>query len=250
MPPDHSCKSKLYEKAQSLLGLPTGDIFNVLDFGCGCGEFLGSLEANINKDSTLIGIDSDATSLSKAKSSFPSVDFRQDNFVDSLDFEDSLFDVVVTIDTIECIPDKSALLKEIHRVLKPGGQVLALHWDWDTQIYNVASKDLARRAVAAFSDWKQSWMECADGQMGRKLWGLFEGSGLFQGKSDTFSLIETDYQPGRYGYDRAQDLAVLVDEGGFDPSDYQNFCKELSESYASGQYHYTLTSFIYHGRRK
>lgn len=147
------------------------------------------------------------------------------------------------------INNKEALVSEIHRVLKPGGRVLAMHWDWDTQTYNIPTRELARMAVRAFSDWKQPWMDEADGQMGRKLWGLFEGNGKFHGNPDSFCLIETEYEAGQYGYDRAFDLSELVERGGFNRDDYQQFLCELSESSERGEYFYSVTSFIYHGWR-
>jgi hypothetical protein len=48
-------------------------------------------------------------------------------------------------------------------------------------------------------------METADGQMGRKLWELFQGSGMFVGCLELFSLIEREYRKGKYGHDRLRD---------------------------------------------
>lgn len=124
-----------------------------------------------------------------------------------------------------------------------------MHWDWDTQTYNIPTRELARKAVTAFSDWKQPWMDEADGQMGRKLWGLFEGSGKFHGSPDAFCLIETEYEPGRYGYDRVQDLAGAVENGWLDEREYSQFRRELSTITERKEYSYSVTSFIYHGRR-
>ncbi len=244
-----SDKAQLFDKARSLLNLPEGHTCHVLDFGCGKGELLGRLSETMHDGSRLVGVDAMERAIVQARDDFPTVEFICDKFVDRLCFNDSSFDAVVTIDAIECVPDKAALLKEIHRILKPRGKIVAMHWDWDTQTYNIQSKELARRAVQAFSDWKQPWMEDADGQMGRKLWGLFEGSNLFRGRSDTYCLVETEYCPGKYGFDRARDLSGLVERGGFDSVDYESFCKELSDSSAKGQYHYTVTSFIYCGTR-
>ena len=53
------------------------------------------------------------------------------------------------------------------------------HWDWDTQVYFSENKTIVRKFVAAFADWQQGWMDACDGQMGRKLWGLFGRLGTF-----------------------------------------------------------------------
>jgi SAM-dependent methyltransferase len=51
-----------------------------------------------------------------------------------LPFPDGTFDVVALLDTLEHIPDEFGVLREIHRVLKPGGRLVvtvpALMWLW------------------------------------------------------------------------------------------------------------------------
>jgi SAM-dependent methyltransferase len=242
-------KTVLFEKAAGILDIASDSDHQVLDFGCGKGELLGALSGRIGTKSRLVGYDAMEKSIAIAQARYPNAEFICERFAEELPFPDASFDVFVTIDTLECIKNKEALLAEIHRVLKPGGEILAMHWDWDTQTYNISTRELARKAVRAFSDWKQPWMDEADGQMGRKLWGLFEGSGKFHGSPDAFCLIETEYEAGQYGYDRAQDLSGLVENGEFDEGEYKQFRRELSESRQRGEYFYSVTSFIYHGRR-
>lgn len=242
-------KTRLFEKVLALLQLNRNTDYHVLDFGCGRGEYLELLSQSVGKRSRLVGYDPMEKALAIAGANCPTAEFIRERFVHLFPFPDASFDLVVTIDTIECLQRKDALIDEIHRILKPGGQILASHWDWDTQIYNIPNLELARKAVRAFSDWKQPWMDEADGQMGRKLWGLFEGSGTFHGSPDSFCLIETEYTTGEYGFDRAQDLSVLVETGGFDRGEYEQFCQELVESNRRGHYLYRLTAFMYHGRR-
>lgn len=242
-------KTPLFRKALGILDLAQDGCYQVLDFGCGKGEFLGLLSSLVGKNSRLVGYDAMENSIATARASYPAAEFICGRFVHELPFPDGSFDRLVTIDTIECIKNKEALINEVHRVLKPGGEVLAAHWDWDTQTYNIPNRELARKAVWAFSDWKQPWMDEADGQMGRKLWGLFEGTGKFHGSSDAICLVETEYEAGRYGYDRVHDLSRLVEISGFNRGEYEQFCRDLSESRARGEYFYSITSFIYHGRR-
>ncbi len=46
----------------------------------------------------------------------------------SLPFPPESFDIVFSKDSIVHIPDKHALMREVHRVLKPGGQFVASDW--------------------------------------------------------------------------------------------------------------------------
>jgi len=242
-------KEQLNKKILLLLDLKPTRKYDILDFGCGSGEILGGIHNISLNGSNIIGIDSSEKVIEQAKNSYPSVDFRHEKFVDAFKFPDASFDIVISVDTLECIPNKTALISEIHRVLKKDGKVLIAHWDWDTQVYYSEHKEIIRKFVAEFSEWQQDWMDASDGQMGRKLWGLFQGSGLFKGVIKTFSLIETEYKPGKYGYDRLHDLAGLVNQGRLDRSEYKMILDEMKTLHEKGKYFYSLNSYIYIGRK-
>ncbi len=240
-------KDALYEEIVSLLSLDFAQNYNVLDIGCGGGDFLGTLSDTIGSKSMLVGIDEMDDQIISAKERYPGIGFHHEKFIDSLCYEDNSFDIVVSIDTMECVPDKTALLEEIYRILRPGGKVLFAHWDWDTQVYNSEHKACIRKFVAEFSDWQQDWMETCDGQMGRQLWGLFEGSGIYRGKISSFTLLETEYRKGKYGYDRLQDLVGLVEVGSIETAEYEMVCSEMQDLADRKQYFYSLNSYIYIG---
>ncbi len=180
--------NSVFEHVLSMLNLSPDCVHSILDFGCGPGDFLGLVSKNAGAKAKLFGIDASDHFIRAAKEKYSNIEFVCEKIDDKLDFPDAAFDRIVTIDVMECIRNKGALINEFHRILKPGGKVLAAHWDWDTMLYNTENKQIERKAVAAFSGWKQPWMDQCDGQMGRKLWGLFEGSGKFRGKPDSFNL--------------------------------------------------------------
>jgi ubiquinone/menaquinone biosynthesis C-methylase UbiE len=192
-------KKPLFEYALSKLDISQNGTYAILDFGCGMGDFLGIISKRVNAESKLVGIDAMERFIKEANSRYPGISFICQKFDGKLDFPDDSFDIIVTIDVVECIGDKAALLNEFYRVLKPRGKILAAHWDWDTMVYSSDNKEIARKAISSFSDWKQPWMDNCDGQMGRKLWSLFEGSKKFRGIPASFNLMETTYEKGKYG---------------------------------------------------
>lgn len=230
-----------------MLSLSKEAKYDIMDFGCGTGELLGNISTLIGNDSNLIGFESDEKSVEEGRRKYPQVIFQNDEFIKNLEFPDTKFDIIISVDTLECVPDKSALINEFHRILKNDGRVLIAHWDWDTQVYNSENKNLMRKIVASFSDWQQGWMDACDGQMGRKLWGLFQGSGMFKGQIEIFPLIETEFKAGRYGYDRLQDLYWLVRKGELDATEHRLIVDEMSDLYKQGKYFYNLNSYIYLG---
>ncbi len=242
-------KDSLFGKILSLLDLESRKRYDVLDIGCGQGDLLGRISASVTPESTLVGIDAMQKPIVHARESYPRIDFHQEKFVDSLSFPDAAFDIVLSVDTLECISDKKALVAEVARVLRPTGTIIFAHWDWDTQVYNSEYKESVRRLVTAFSDWKQDWMDASDGQMGRRLWGLFEGSGMFTGAMESFTLLETKYEEGQYGFDRLQDLGGLVKSGTIDATEYVMIHREMKALAERNEYFYSVNSYIYTGRK-
>lgn len=167
-------KQLLLDKLTGIIGAAAAKPHRILDFGCGAGHLLDAFSEVLHPGSELIGIDSIAELIQSAQIHYPHINFVHQKFIESLPFPEHSFDYVMSVDTIECIPNKSVLVQEFHRVLRPGGHVLVSHWDWDTQLFNSAHRPLLRKLITAFSDWKQDWMDDCDGLMGRKLWATFE----------------------------------------------------------------------------
>jgi SAM-dependent methyltransferase len=90
----------------------------VLDIGCGDGHFASIAYDQLPID---VGIDVMARDLPEAKNR-PGV-YREVMFASAteLPFADASFNTVVSNCVIEHIPDNDAVLREISRVLKPGG---------------------------------------------------------------------------------------------------------------------------------
>lgn len=108
------------------LGLSAGD--RILDVGCGEGRH--ALGAYLFEDVVSIGVDHCATDIETAKEKcrpFLQPDNRRKSLelqvadALALPFAAGSFDRVICSEVLEHIPDYVAALKEIHRVLKPGG---------------------------------------------------------------------------------------------------------------------------------
>lgn len=103
----------------------------VLDVGCGTGETLSSLRSRYPK-AKLNGIDYSPLAVKFAKSRGLK-NIRKGDAL-SLPYADASFDAVLLLDVIEHFEKDLKLLKEIKRVLKPGGSLIitapALSFIW------------------------------------------------------------------------------------------------------------------------
>lgn len=95
-----------------------------LDFGCGIGRLSKALAKHFNR---VYGIDISPTMLENAKEIHqrnPKISFIQNNQHDLAGFQTDKFDLVISLITLQHIPDKEMIkqfLNEFIRVLKPNG---------------------------------------------------------------------------------------------------------------------------------
>lgn len=99
----------------------------VVDIGCGAG--IDSLIAAkmVAPNGEVIGIDMTPAMLEKARKSaqeggFSNVEFKK-AFAEELPIPDEWADVVISNGVLNLMPDKPAALREMARVLKPGGRL-------------------------------------------------------------------------------------------------------------------------------
>jgi ubiquinone/menaquinone biosynthesis C-methylase UbiE len=113
---------ELHERGE-LAGIPTDGL--ILDAGIGTGALSAAL-TNRLPASRIVGVDVSPAMLSQAQKHIPQlIDARQASITD-LPFPDAHFDYVITAHVLEHLPDATAGLNEMMRVLKPGRPFLVL----------------------------------------------------------------------------------------------------------------------------
>lgn len=102
--------------------LPLCDGKDVLDLGCGVG-YGTALLAERARRAVGIDLDPDAIAYARRRYGATNVEYREDDAL-ALGLVDGSFDVVCSFETIEHVADRDALLREVRRVLRPGGSFL------------------------------------------------------------------------------------------------------------------------------
>ncbi|KHE72149.1 demethylmenaquinone methyltransferase [Halobacillus sp. BBL2006] len=101
-----------------------------LDVCCGTGDWTMTLAEAVGPKGKVIGLDFSVNMLSvgikkKMASHIKQVEFEHGNAM-QLPFEDNRFDYVTIGFGLRNVPDYLQVLKEMHRVVKPGGKVVCL----------------------------------------------------------------------------------------------------------------------------
>lgn len=117
----------------------------VLDLACGTGEFERLLLQD-NPDQLITGIDISEQMLAIAHQKlkpYPNVSLQLATASD-LPFADRSFDVIVSANSFHYFDNPELALKEMKRVVKPGGRVVILDWCKDYLVCRVCDALLQR----------------------------------------------------------------------------------------------------------
>ena len=221
----------------------------VADLGCRDAGFLvGLQQAFPDKIHQAIGVDITDKGFKDVKYKKP-IKLKTMDCSKKLDFENNTFDFIFSADMFECVSDKDFLVKEIHRILKPGGVVICVNCDWDSIVYNGENKDLISKAIHAYAATKQPWMDDLDDWIGRRMYGFFNKSKLFKSSVCVHNVVETEYKEGTFGYDLSLDIAWLHKEntGALTKEEYDEFIDNLKTAQQDVTYIFSKPYYIYKG---
>ena len=99
----------------------------VLDIGCGAGFDSLIAARQVGKTGRVISVDMTPAMLEKAaagaqEAGIAKIEFRK-GLAEALPVDEASIDVVISNGVINLCPDKMAVMREVNRVLKPGGRI-------------------------------------------------------------------------------------------------------------------------------
>lgn len=100
----------------------------ILDVACGTGVLAREATDRVGTSGSVVGLDADAGMLAVAERLAPTGEWHQGT-AEALPFADASFDVVMSQFGLMFFSDRSQALREMCRVLKPGGTLAVAVWD-------------------------------------------------------------------------------------------------------------------------
>jgi SAM-dependent methyltransferase len=182
------------QRADTLRRLNVESGEHVLDVGSGPGFLAQAIADRTGPSGKVVGVDSSDQMITRAsaRNDRPWLSYRLADAT-SLPFEASSFDVVVSTQVAEYVPDIEAFCSEVVRVMRPGGRGLILATDWDAVCWHSSDAERMDRVLNAFAP------HCADSRLPRTLGARLRGAGLLLEEVSYFPIINLDRYDGCYG---------------------------------------------------
>lgn len=114
------------EQLVARVALKPGD--SVIDVACGTGIVARVAREHLGPDAGIVGVDVAPAMLAVARSVDQTIDWRLGNATSLPVTADEQFTVLTCHQGLQFMPDKAAVVREMRRVLAPGGRVAIASW--------------------------------------------------------------------------------------------------------------------------
>lgn len=230
-------------RSYQLLALSPG--LSLLEVGCGLGDDLVRIAQRLGSNGTAVGIDASAVILKEAVSRVPDTAHVQFAQADArhLPFKGSSLDRCRVDRTLQHVQNPQESIREMVRVLKPGGILLAYDNDWGTFSVSGSETETTRIIQTLWEDsFTNRWI-------GRHLKRYFLEAGLVKVRVEPSVSVIEDFDLADHVYDLRETLRRAVDCGRLTLGSAEEWVSELQAQSLSGAFLCTLTALTVTGMK-
>jgi ubiquinone/menaquinone biosynthesis C-methylase UbiE len=226
-----------------LLGAAPGR--RILDVGCGLGDDAAALAALVATGGEVVGVDGSQAMVEAARRRHGGVEGLSFEVADAADlpFDDASFDGCRIDRVLQHIADPAPVVREMVRVLRPGGVLVAFDNDWETLTVDSADRALTRAVMNAFCD------RFPSGWIGRQLVPLFLDAGLRDVVASPKTLVLRELDVADRIYSFFATVGRLADAGVIGRDDAARWSDGLRAAAADGRFFSSYTGFLVRGTR-
>lgn len=218
------------------LSLHTGE--RVLEIGCGGGFYAYEAAKCVGSTGRVCAIEISEEQIQAAKeycAEYAWVEYQMADAV-NLPFEGAEFDAVYCTQVLEYVPEIERALKEIHRVLRPGGRVLILATNWSSLVWHSNSPKRMERVLKA-------WEEHAPyPDLPASLTGRLRQAGIQPLRQTPIPIINTSYHENSFSYWIARMIrAFVVGRRTMTEAEADAWLSEFEDLEQKEEYHFSST---------
>ena len=225
------------------LGLAPGE--HVIDIGSGPGFLTADLAKAVGPQGRALGVDLSPQMVARAtdRAGHPALEYAQGD-AGTLPVPDESFDVAVSVQVAEYVPDIAAFCAEFHRVLRPGGRGLVVATDWDAMIWHSDDPGRMRRVLDAFAP------HCADSRLPRTLGPKLLDAGLEIESITLYAIVNPTLYDGSYSAGILPFIkAYIAGQGTMSEDELADWEEEQQELARSGRYFFSTGRFNFAVRK-
>ena len=218
----------------------------LLEVGCGSGLLCRMVSPQLQPDGCMVGVDISREFLAEARNYTTEAGVSEQIIFESgqaeaLPYPAACFDGAFAARLLLHTANPDAAVQEMARVVKPGGRVVVMDWDFGTVSIDHPNRELTRRLI----DWRTDHRG-GNNWSGRQLWGRMVNAGL-QNLSVypkvTVALTKSDgfTQSLWRGFEGARDSGVITS------TEYQSWLADLETRLENGTFFASIVNFIVEG---
>jgi arsenite methyltransferase len=188
------------------------------------------------------GVDISETLLQVAKvrsAHQPWVEFRNGDAA-RLPYLDNSFDIGISTQVLEYVPDVNAVLIELYRVLRPGGRVVLLDTDWDSIVWHSTDNARMNRILSVWEE------HTADAHLPRTLSHKLLQSGFQIESQQVIPMFNPVFDQNTFS-NRLIDLIVsfVSDRKEISRAEAEMWAEELRQLGEKGEYFFSLNRYLF-----
>jgi ubiquinone/menaquinone biosynthesis C-methylase UbiE len=220
----------------------------LLEVGCGSGVLCRMMAPSVTPAGRIIGIDARAgfvilaRRLAQQGGLSESIAFQVGQ-AERLPFREGTLDGAFAARLLMHLPSPRAAIVEMARLVRPGGRVVVMDWDFDTVAVDHPNRELTRRVV----HWRTDHLD-GNNWSGRQLWGQMAAGGFSRLQAYPVVSVAADERDSlTQSIWRAADVALH--EGGITSAEHDEWVGVLSSRLASGRFFASIQYFILRGEK-
>lgn len=224
------------------LALRTGE--RVVDLGTGPGLLVLDIAQQVGPTGAVEGIDFSESMVTLAGRrcmglSWVSIDVGD---VSALPYDDQSFDAFVCTQVYEFVPDIERALRELKRVLKPGGRAVIVDTDWESCVWHSSDDARMRRMIECWDT------HCPHPHLPRVLGRMLRDVGLTVTATEVIALVNADFDPNTYSA-HLIDVFFAHARTHLDEGTAKAWAADLHAQAMRGEYFFSLNRYLFSAQR-